>query len=408
MKERGGARQRFGLRYQLPVYSPLPVRSLGAAIATASPERAAASLRDLLAKDFRAGEVLLCGSGTQALQLAIRIGLDRTGTEVAALPGFCCYDVATAAVGANARVHLYDLDPATLSPDVESLEGALQSGVRVVVVAHLYGMPIDWEALESLAREYGAVLIEDAAQGHGGYWRDKGVGSLGALGVLSFGRGKGWTGGAGGALLLRDGLEGSVLPVLLPSGARWKTPVSTAAQMILGRPSIYGLPASIPSLGLGETRYHVPGPPSRLAPFSAALALQTRAASETEGEARKAAARTMLEAIAPLRGIVPVEAIPGARPGYLRLPVRLRGGIDSFQNPGKALRLGIGRSYPTTLLALPEISSRLVDAGSDLPGATLLARDLITLPTHSLLREDERQSLLHLLSSLEAEVPARW
>src|SRR5690606_21063576 len=105
---------------------------------------------------------------------------------------------------AGVRVRLYDVDPATLSPDLDSLAAAIARGVDSIVVAHLYGFPVNMRGVLKLAMAAGIPVIEDAAQGAGGTLDDRLLGSFGALSVLSFGRGKGTTGGNGGALLLRD------------------------------------------------------------------------------------------------------------------------------------------------------------------------------------------------------------
>src|SRR5437899_1804453 len=81
-----------------------------------------------------------------------------------ALPAYTCYDVATAAVAVDARIALYDVDPATLAPDMASLTATLAEGARIVVVAPLYGVPVDWDAIEQCVRTFGAVAVEDAAQ----------------------------------------------------------------------------------------------------------------------------------------------------------------------------------------------------------------------------------------------------
>ncbi len=49
--------------------------------------------------------------------------------------------------------------------------GRFEAGARSVVVAHLYGVPADLAAVQALAAEFGAILIEDAAQGSGCEWR---------------------------------------------------------------------------------------------------------------------------------------------------------------------------------------------------------------------------------------------
>ena len=154
------------LRHQLAVYSPVPLRGLAAATAAAlgGNRHSLDQLDLLLRREYASDEVLLCGSGTQAIQLAIQNGRDEIGRQVAvALPAFSCFDVASAAVGAKGPVILYDLDPLSLSPDLESLERALAAGARIVVVAPLYGIPVDWDAIQDLASSHGATLAQRIA-----------------------------------------------------------------------------------------------------------------------------------------------------------------------------------------------------------------------------------------------------
>lgn len=389
---RGG----FRLRHQLPVFSPLRFGDVVRASRTGRGADPVEALSGVLIDDFNARDVVLCGSGTQALQLAIGSALEATGSRQVALPGFCCYDVAAAAIGADARVALYDIDPATLSPDLESLERVLRSGTRVVVVAHLYGTPVDWDAVVALADRYEAAVIEDAAQGQGGAWRGRPLGSLGDCSVLSFGRGKGWTGGGGGALLLRDAAAPGLLAPARPGGG---IALKSVAQWLLGRPAIYGIPSSIPQLGLGETRYHAPTPPAGIARFSAALALASREDSRNEAAARRINGAALEARLRGAEGCRLVLAVEGGAPGYLRLPVRIRGGIDAFSSPEEALRVGIGRSYPTTLRELPELCDRLVERDGALPGAETLVSELVTLPTHSRLSEAEGRTVMELVAA---------
>ena len=79
-------------------------------------------------------------SGTSALTMALR-SLGRAPTV--ALPAYGCFDLATAAIGAGAKVRLYDLDPATLGPLDSSLSEAIEAGIDGLVLAHLYGIPAE-------------------------------------------------------------------------------------------------------------------------------------------------------------------------------------------------------------------------------------------------------------------------
>src|SRR6185436_12116325 len=76
-------------------------------------------------------------------------------------------------------------------------------GVSAVVVAPLFGYPVDFPAVQSIADAAGVLVIEDAAQGAGATLNGVRVGALGTVSILSFARGKGTTGGSGGALLVR-------------------------------------------------------------------------------------------------------------------------------------------------------------------------------------------------------------
>src|SRR5690606_9592300 len=91
----------------------------------------------------------------------------------------------------------------SLTPDGPSLRAALARRPAAVVAGSLYGFPLDWDGLRDACDDADALLIEDSAQGLGSGWKGRPGGSLGDLTVLSFGRGKGWSAGGGGALLAR-------------------------------------------------------------------------------------------------------------------------------------------------------------------------------------------------------------
>lgn len=122
-------------------------------------------VRSALSTRYDARAVALTDSGTAALVLAMRLTAPR-GTV--ALPAYGCVDLIAAAVRARVRVRLYDVDPATLSPDLDSVRQALARGADAVVVAHFYGYPADIPGVRALADAAGARVIEDAAQHAGG------------------------------------------------------------------------------------------------------------------------------------------------------------------------------------------------------------------------------------------------
>lgn len=381
------------IRQQLAAYSPVSGRASFLAVRQIFHfgEDPRPQLRDLLAREFDARSVLLCGSGTQALTIAIREATKHVeGGSSVALPAFSCFDVATAAVGADVRISLYDLDPDTLGPDLVSLERALTHGARVVVVAPLYGMPVDWEELKALADRYGAILIEDAAQGNGAKWKGRPLGTLGEISILSFGRGKGWTGGNGGAVLMRGSSAFSGYELHESEVSREAVSALTlAAQWALARPTVYGLPASIPSLRLGQTVYREPTRLRAITRAATVALLATREASEREAEIRLANADSLLAVVSVNSKVRLIPAHRDGSAGYLRLPIKLSRGIASFESPAQALGLGIAPGYERTLAELPQVAARVQMREHTWPGAQALVRELVTLPTHSRLQPRE-------------------
>ena len=380
-------------RHQLPAYSPVPLtaafRALPQVVHLGEDPRP--RLSALLQEEFGAAEVLLCGSGTQALTLALRMARGRVDPRApVALPAFACFDVASGAVGADMGISFYDVDPDTLSPDLVSLERVIRAGAGTAVIAPLYGVPVDWPPIAALAKRYNTVVIEDAAQGNGASLNGQPVGGLGEIATLSFGRAKGWTGGNGGAVLLRRlELRGETTLEEPETSREISNALGLAAQAWLARPAVYFIPLSIPAVGLGQSRYRAPRPVGSITRTAALTLLATHELSRAEACARKANADALLAGMATNRNVRLVRLHTGAAPGFLRLPVRLPSGMASFGSAADALRLGIAPSYPACVADLTQVSALMRGPESAWPGARALVREMVTLPTHGFLRSKD-------------------
>ena len=384
-------------RHQPPVHSPLSARALVAGLLPGHDKRR--RLTDRLAAEYGAAAVHLVDSGTSALGLALRWAAAFRPDTPVALPAYSCYDIATAADTARMPVRLYDVDPATLAPDRDSLARVVAAGVAAVVVAPLYGLPVDTAAVLDICRAHDAALIEDIAQAVGAGWSERPAGTAGALTVLSFGRGKGWTGAGGGALLVRDPsavvtIDRLVAGIGAPPG-RMRALLAAGAQWALARPSLYAIPSALPFLGLGETVYRAPTTPRHIGRAAPAVLALTRALHDVEVTVRRAhAARLAARVRAPLRTVTTPAA---ADPSYLRLPIVAPAG--STDRVGAARRLGVMPGYPRALADLPVFGARASAAAESYAGARLLAERLFTLPTHSLLAERDIAALEAWLDS---------
>jgi dTDP-4-amino-4,6-dideoxygalactose transaminase len=384
------------VRRQLPVSSPVTLRGLLRGARAALGADASRLLVAELRERYDVAGVALCDSGTSALVVALRAALPPNG--IAAFPSYSCVDLAAAARFAGVRVRLYDLDPTTLSADLESLERTLRRGVDAVVAVHLYGYPADVPAMRTLARAHGATLIEDAAQAAGSRLCGRLVGGLGDLSILSFGRGKGTTGGRGGAIMAADPawsarLEPHLGGVGFASGSGWGDLTRTAAQWVLGRPMLYGLPSAIPGLRLGEMVYHPAREPMPISRAAVALVRSAMRLDQEEVACRRRHAAVLSNAVRASLDVTPVQPIARAEPGFLRYAVLAAGPREP------APSLGIARGYPRALYEQPELRPQLLRDEPEPLGGRRLRESLFTLPVHSHLTTRDVARLRHWLET---------
>lgn len=400
------------LRAFPPVYSPVPASALMTALlSAAAPGRSSSHGVMLPGQRFEGRNVLLTNSGTTALTLALSGAFgDSVGDakllkqlRIVALPAYGCPDLGTAAIAAQCRIRLYDTDPNTLAPDWESVRSVLREGCTHLVVAHLLGRVIDMPQAQALADEYGATLIEDAAQGAGGVLNGRPAGSLAATSVVSFGRGKGLNAGGGGALSL-DVAKGSdhtagfhsADSLVLPEVSFLRSlrdVAAVAAAEVLSQPLLYWLPARLPALGLGKTQYKPPAPASAPSPAIQRLIIHALNAEPMLVRERQQVERWYYSQLGDNLSILVAAPLRPEQSGALRFPVRIAPTV------GAALTgFGVARSYPRTLLEYPEILPFIESSDTRLSGAHDLAASLHTLPTHGLLRESDRLRLVRALA----------
>ena len=126
-----------------------------------------------------------CGSGTDALELAL-LALDiGPGDEVLTVP-YSFFATAGAILSIGAKPVFVDVEPDTFNLDVTKLEAVLaaHSHVKAILPVHLYGACADMGAILSAA---GSIpVIEDAAQSHGAEYQGRRAGSMGKVGCFSF------------------------------------------------------------------------------------------------------------------------------------------------------------------------------------------------------------------------------
>jgi dTDP-3-amino-3,4,6-trideoxy-alpha-D-glucose transaminase len=132
-----------------------------------------------------AGHCVGTGNGLDALVLSLR-ALDIGKGDEVIVPAFTFIAtwLAVSAVGATPVPVEPDLSTANLDP--ERLGDTASSRTRAILPVHLYGQPADMEAVTTVAKAFGAPVVEDAAQAHGARWRERRVGVLGDMAAFSF------------------------------------------------------------------------------------------------------------------------------------------------------------------------------------------------------------------------------
>ena len=84
------------------------------------------------------------------------------------------------------------------------IEQAITKRTKAIVPVHYAGVACDMDKILDIAQKYNLLIIEDAAQAYGAYYKNKHLGSIGNVGALSFHETKNIISGEGGAILVND------------------------------------------------------------------------------------------------------------------------------------------------------------------------------------------------------------
>jgi len=145
-------------------------------------------------------------NGTTALHAALHACGIGDGDTVVTTP-FSFVATANAVRFCGAEPVFADIDPETYNLDPDAVKQVVESrdgDIDAILPVHLYGLPADMDALQSLAERYDAALVEDAAQAHGARHDDDPVGSFGDAAAFSFYPTKNMTTGEGGMIVTDD------------------------------------------------------------------------------------------------------------------------------------------------------------------------------------------------------------
>lgn len=322
-----------------------------------------AAFEEKFGKLTGAKHTMTCANGTCALQLAYE-PLFSPGDEVL-VPAWT-YIATVSMVVARGGVPVFcDADPATYNIDVNDARRRVTARTRAIACTHLYGNPVDIDAVQSLAKDKGLKVIYDAAQAHLATYKGRGLGEFGDAVTYSLYATKNITTGEGGFVSTNDDALASTIRLLRSHGETQK--------YIHGR-----------------VGYNY-----RMTDMEAALGLSQLERLADNNARRRANAEAFGKAIAQIPGLSAPSETPGAQSIYHLYAVRIdpeafarpsdgTGVRDLFVKALNAEGVITAVHYPRPVTRQPAFESLVRDFP---PVADRLAQTLLCIPVHQGLTE---------------------
>jgi dTDP-4-amino-4,6-dideoxygalactose transaminase len=148
-------------------------------------------------------KAFLTTSCTHALEMSALL-LDIGAGDEVIVPAFTFVSSVNAFVLRGATPVFADVRPDTFNIDEAQLESLVTPRTKAIVAVHYAGVGCEMDAITALAARRGIAVVEDNAHGLFGRYRDRPLGSFGALATQSFHETKNVHCGEGGALLVND------------------------------------------------------------------------------------------------------------------------------------------------------------------------------------------------------------
>jgi dTDP-4-amino-4,6-dideoxygalactose transaminase len=174
-----------------------------------------------LEREFRdykgAPYAVAVSSCTAALHLSMLAAGIGPGDEVITTALTFCATVNTI-IHAGAKPVLVDVDPATFNIDPREVAAKITSHTKAIIPVHFAGRACDMDALVTIARRRGLMIIEDCAHAVETTYKGKQAGTFGSFGCFSFYVTKNMTTGEGGMILTADESHADRLKILALHG----------------------------------------------------------------------------------------------------------------------------------------------------------------------------------------------
>ena len=303
-----------------------------------------------------------CANGTDALQIALMaLGVGH-GDEVIT-PGFTYIATAETVALLGAKPIYVDIDEQTYNIDPAKIEGAITDKTKAIIPVSLYGQCADFDAVNAIAAKHKLPVIEDAAQSFGAIYKGTKSGNLSTIACTSFFPSKPLgCYGDGGAIFTNDEQLATVIRQTARHGQ--------------------------------DRRYHHirVGVNSRLDTLQAAILLPKLAILEEEMQLRQQVAQMYTTALQ-AAGLAAPFIEPHNRSAYAQFTIRIKNRA-AVQTALKEAGIPTAVHYPIPLNKQPAVASDAV-----LPVGDLVAEEVLSLPMHPYMTQEQVQQVVAALKS---------
>ena len=265
-----------------------------------------------------------------------------------------------------------DIEESTCGIDPEKIEAAITPKTTAIMPVHCYGKPVNMDAIQAIADKYGLKVIYDAAHAFGVEVDGESVLNRGDMSTLSFHATKVYNTLEGGALVMHDEQTKKRIDYLKNFGFA------------------------------GETEVVAPGINSKVDEVRAAYGLLNMRQVDDAIEKRHRVAVRYREALRGVPGIRFFDDMPGVRHNYSYFPIFINAeefGMTRDQLYFRLKEEGIlGRRYFYPLISTFSTYRGLPSASPEnLPVATKIANEVICLPMHHELGEEDLDKIFNLI-----------
>lgn len=322
-----------------------------------------------LAEYLNVPHVIPCGNGTDAIQMALMALNLQPGDEVI-VPAFTYISAVEAVAMLGLVPVLVDVDPETFNLNIEQIEQAISWQTKAVIAVHLFGQLCDMQPLMTLAKRYHLYVVEDNAQSLGAEClypdgKTQKGGTIGHIGTTSFFPSKPLACyGDGGAMITPDDTLAETLRQIANHGQ------------------------------ISKYNHKIIGCNSRLDTLQAAVLEIKLKHLKAFNEARIRLARRYDEGLKGFDAFVLPVKSPFSTHLYHQYTVQVKDGQrEKLQAWLKGKGIPTMVYYPLPVQA-QEAYKWVARSASDLSVATRLSKEVLSLPIHSELTEEEQNYII--------------